>query len=767
MNPFFKKFLLTIFSLSVLAALSAGLLGTLVVALIYPNLPSLDHLSNYHPKIPLRIFSIDGELIGEFGEERRLVMPIQDIPTIMKQAILAAEDDNFYHHKGVDYSGMARALINNLTGGAKQGASTITMQIARNFFLSSEKSYTRKLYEIMLTLKIEHSLPKDKILELYMNQIYLGQRAYGFATAAQIYYGKPLKDITVAEAAMLAGLPKAPSAYNPVVNPKRARVRQLHILGRLRDLGWINAQAYDQAIAEKQQVRTEGSEFNTRAEYASEMARQIVYDAYKEETYTRGLNVYTTIHSKDQQAAWQALRKGLLDYTHRYGYDGPEAFFNIPNNKPLIDVLDDALIEHPDSHDLYAALVIDASPKMIKVMRANGDELTLQGEGIRFAANSLSDKASPQKRIRRGAIIRIKKDGKSGWEISQIPEVEGGIVAINSDDGSVRAMVGGFDFNRNKFNHVTQAWRQPGSSFKPFIYSAALEKGFYPGSIVQDAPISIDGSITGGAAWEPKNYDGKFEGAMKLSTALAKSKNMVSIRLLQTIGAKQGQDYITKFGFEAAKHPAYLTMALGAGSVTIWQMAGGYSVFANGGYRINPYLIHKITDATGNVLAQAQPAKAGNESIRAIDPRNAWLMNGLMQGVVRNGTAAKAYAQFKRNDMAGKTGTTNDSHDAWFAGYVGKVVAVSWVGYDQPKKLGDKETGGGLALPIWMNYITKVLPTISEVSYDAVPAGLVQVNGDYMYEENQGHAINTLSENADGGNAVETLKKEEVRNQLF
>ena len=742
----FSKGSVTAVVLGILAAVVIGgsaLVG-IALSLIYPNLPSLEVLTDYKPKIPLRVYTEDGELIGEFGEERRDVVQIKDVPTVMKQAILAAEDDRFYQHGGIDVLGIIRAVVSNVTsGGKKQGASTITQQVARNFFLSSEKTYARKLYEILLSFKIEANLSKDQIFELYINQIYLGQRAYGFASASQIYFGKRLRDLTAAEAAMLAGLPKAPSAYNPVVNPKRAYARQHYILGRMQSLGFITDKEYEAAIKQPLAVKASASEFGVHAEYAAEAARVLAAEQFKEDIYTRGINVYTTLLRGDQAAAYAAVRRGLLAYERRQAYRGPEGFVELTGSESDIDALiDDALIDHPDADELLSAVVLEASPKGVKISRSKNEIVTLTGESIRMVQPWLSADAPSNRKLKRGAIIRVVKTADNKYDVLQMPEVESAFVSVSSNDGAIRSMVGGFDFNKNKFNHVTQAWRQPGSSFKPFIYSAALEKGFSPATMVNDAPIHFD-APAGGQAWDPKNYDGKYEGPMRMRQALAKSKNMVSIRVLNAIGPKFGQEWATHFGFEADKHPAYLTLALGAGSVTPLQMAGGYSVFANGGYRVAPYLISKITDSQGNVLAQAKPLQAGNEELRAIDERNAFMMNSLLQEVVRSGTAAKAMS-LKRSDLAGKTGTTNDSHDAWFAGYHPGLVGIAWVGYDQPKKLGDRETGGGLALPIWMDYMSYALKRLPETQR-SMPDGVTQINGEYYFVEYQpGSSVGSL-----------------------
>ena len=714
--------------------LGVGMVVAVALAVAYPNLPDISDLSDYRPKLPMRVYSSDGVLIGEFGEERRNLTPIKDIPKVMKDAVLAIEDARFFSHGGVDYLGVIRAGLANVGRTKAQGASTITMQVARNVYLSAEKTYTRKIYEILLTFKLEHMLTKDQILEIYMNQIFLGNRAYGFAAASEAYFGKPLKDISIAEAAMLAGLPKAPSAFNPIVNPKRARSRQLYIIERMEDNGFITSAQAVAAKAEELVVKTGPDAGRIHAEFIAETVRQLVFNQYGDQTYTRGLNVYTTLRAADQTVAYKALRKGIMDYERRQIYRGPEKFVELPKDATEAeDAIDDALTDNPDNGDVMSAVVMEANPKKIIAMRQNSERVEISGDGLKPAQSGLADKAAPNIKIRRGALIRVAKTPKGMWEITQLPEVEGAFVALDPRDGAIRALVGGFDFEKNKFNHVTQAWRQPGSSFKPFIYSAALEKGFTPATVINDAPLFFDSGVTGGQPWEPKNYDGTFEGPMSMRTALKKSKNMISIRILQSIGAKYGQDWITNFGFEAEKHPAYLTMALGAGSVTPIQMATAYSVFANGGYRINPYLITKITDQKGKVLVET-PAPVRNESARAIDGRNAFIMSSLLQEVARSGTAAKAQAMLKRTDLYGKTGTTNDSIDTWFVGYQPTLTAAVWMGYDTPKKLGDRETGGGLSLPIWIDFMSYALKGVP-VAELPVPAGVLNLGGEWFYEE--------------------------------
>lgn len=734
--------------IGLLIAALVSLLALVGITLIlaYPRLPSLEVITDYRPRIPLRVYTADGYLIGEFGEERRHFVRIDDVPEAMKQAILAAEDERFYQHPGIDTMGMLRAAIANFLGGGKrQGASTITMQVARNFFLTSEKTLTRKLYEVLLAFKIESSLSKDEILQVYINQIYLGQRAYGFAAAARIYFGKEMKDLSIAEMAMLAGLPKAPSTYNPVANPKRARLRQLYVLRRMQQLGFINEQQFAVARDRQLNIHRQIDNFALKADYAAEMARQIAAEAYPVDTYSSGIRVITTLSRKEQEAAYRSLRQAVLAYDRRHGYRGAEAYVDLKEiHGDEDEQIEELLNDYEDSEDLRVALVLDARPDKLKAYLPGGEIVNVDSNGLKFAQRMLDDKAPANKRLRRGAIIRLSQDEKGQWQVTQWPDVEAAFVAANPNDGAVRALVGGFDFHRNKFNHVTQAWRQPGSSMKPFIYSAALEKGYSPVSVLPDEPLSISAEETGSQAWEPKNYDGKYEGPMTLRNALTKSKNMVSIRLIRAIGPHYAQDYATRFGFDAEKNPPYLTLALGAGSVTPWQHLTAYSVFANGGYKISPFIVKQILDAQNNVLAETTPALAGDESLRIIDARNAWIMDSMMNDVVRRGTAARAGAALKRTDLAGKTGTTNDYVDAWFCGYHPTMVGVAWIGFDQPKRLGNGETGGAAALPIWIGFMDTALKNVPEMHRD-VPTGLQRIESrdpatgapihDYIFRE--------------------------------
>jgi penicillin-binding protein 1A len=764
------------FVLLAASVLVGALLMAFAAAIVYPTLPSLEVLTDYQPKIPLRVYSADGKLIGEFGEERRAVVKVADVPQPMIRAILAAEDERFYQHSGVDYVGVARAALSNfVSGGVRQGASTITMQVARNFFLSKERTLTRKFNEMLLAFKIEANLSKDQILELYINQIYLGQRAYGFAAAGQIYFGKPLADLTLAEFAMLAGLPKAPSSYNPLANPRRAKLRQHYVLRRMRELQLISddelAAADKQPIVVKRQI----NEYPVRAEFFAEMVRQAIYERYQEDTYAKGIRVYTTLQTSHQEAAYAAVRRGVLEYDRRHGYRGPERYVELPA-KPGDEALEDALQESVDSDDLHAAIVFEAGPKLVKAYRKGGEWVEIKEDGLKFAARMLGEKATPAQRIRRGSVIRIQKDEKGRWQVAQLPAVEAALVSVDPRDGAMRALVGGFDFNRNQYNHAVQALRQAGSSFKPFVYSAALEKGFTAATVVNDAPLTFTAAQTGSEQWEPKNFDGKFEGPMRLRTALVKSKNLISVRILQAISPQYAQDYVARFGFDPKLHPPYLTMALGAGNVTPLQMASAYSVFANGGYRVPPYFVERVEDARGNVLFEAKPVAAGAGAERAIDARNAFIMSTIMRDVVRAGTATRAM-KLGRTDLAGKTGTTNEFIDAWFCGWGGDLVAIAWIGFDTPQTLGRNETGAQAALPIWMGYMGMALKGVPEQALTP-PGGVIslRVNPetglrvtdssgivDYFYQEFLPPEQETLAGGVLGGERP----REDVRNQLF
>ncbi|MDA8382322.1 MAG: penicillin-binding protein 1A [Betaproteobacteria bacterium] len=711
-----------------------GFAGAIVVVLaavlMYPNLPPLTALTHYEPKMALRVYTADGTLIGEFGERRALI-PIGAVPPLMKDAILAAEDARFYQEGAIDFAGVLRAGLADISAGAKvEGASTITMQVARNFFLSRAKTFSRKFSEVLLSYKIEHTLTKDQILDLYINQIYLGQRAYGFEAAAETYFGKPLKRLSLAQMAVLAGLPKAPSRFNPVASLKLAKVRQAYVLGRMRALRMITADQYRQALTAPLDVRRNPLRFGVDADYVAEMVRQYMYGQYQEAAYTSGFKVYTTISRADQRAADHALWTGVLHYDWRHGYRGPEAYVALPaDGADLAKAVKSGLDGYDAVHGLRPAVVLAASRHQVRAMMKDGHTVEIRGPGLVFAHRALSPEAPEKLRLRRGSVIRLLWNASGYWEIVQLPQVGAALVAMDPQSGAVRALVGGFDFARTQYNHATDALRQPGSSFKPFLFSAALTKGFTPATIVDDAPIVIDPAQTGNKLWQPKDYENHYDGPITLRTALAKSKNLVAIRVLQAIGIPYALDYIQRFGFNPKDQPPYLTMALGAGSVTPFEMAGAYSVFANGGYRVTPYFIGRIVDERGQVLFRAKPAYAGAGAPRVISARNAFVMTSLMQSVIRRGTGMAAL-QLGRADLSGKTGTTNHQFDAWFDGFLpGHMVAIAWMGYDQPRSLGHDEVGAVAALPIWMDYMRVALAGIPEVTLP-VPDGVVTASID-------------------------------------
>ena len=733
----------------ILAALAALALLVVVGAVVYaltvivPNVPPIGAVLDYQPKIPLRIYTADHVLIGEFGEEHRDFVPIEKVPPLMKQAVLAIEDKRFYDHGGIDWIRAMGAARANLRGGFRQGGSTITMQVARNFFLSRDKLIGRKLNEVALAYKIEGALSKDQILELYMNQIYLGQRAYGFGSASKIYFGKPLEDLSVAEMAMLAGLPQNPARHNPVANPKRARERQHVVLKSMRELAYISEADYQKALAEPLRVNPKGQEYDTHAEYVAELARQVVYAQFKEAAYTRGIVVTTTIRKADQDAAYQSLRRNVLAYDQRHGYRGPEARIALPAD-PIerADAIDEALQKRSSSDGLLPAVVLEASAKMVRVETVDGETIDVTGAGLKFAGAALAPKAKESLRLTPGAIVRVSSDGKLNgkptWSIVQLPQVSAAFVSIDAGTGAYHALVGGFDFNLQKFNHVTQAWRQPGSALKPFLFSSSLEKGFSPSTLILDAALDMPGEDAG-KTWSPQNDDGIYDGPITMRRALAQSKNVASVRLLRAVGVPYLHDYLGKFGFDTTRHPNNLTMALGTGAVTPLQMAGAYAVFANGGFAVQPYLISKIEDARGVLIFEPHAPAAGLETNRVLDARNAFVTDSLLRDVTRYGTGADATKKLSRADIAGKTGTTSDAVDGWFAGYGANVVAVAWMGYDEPKSLGAREFGATLAMPIWIDYMRVALSGRAEQERPT-PEGVMRQDDDWIYAEYAGNA---------------------------
>lgn len=780
-NSWFKKAVKWLAITGVCGAGAAISLGLVIFSVAYYQLPAIDALTQYRPKVPLRVYTADGDLIGEFGEERRDYVPFEEIPRHVKLAILAAEDNGFYEHSGIEFMGIARAAISNIiTGRRGQGGSTITMQVARNFFLSSERSYTRKLYEVAMAFKIEQNLSKDKIFEVYANQIFLGHRSYGFGSAAKTYFGKDLRDLSISEAAVLAGLPVAPSAYNPMVNMRRATMRRNYVLGRMFNLGYIDEITYASAIAQPIKVRqTTAEQQKTQlqtqelhAGYVAEMVRMLLVPYFKDTLYNQGLNVYTTIRSFDQKIASNTVRQNMIDYDRRYGYRGVEGHVDISQEETREANIRQALAKVVSSANLLPGVVTQLTPQSMSVRLYSGETVTVAAKDFAFAKRYIAQNGKAlqgnykAKELRTGAIVRVTQDAKGKWSLGQIPVVESAFVSANFNTGAIYSLVGGFDFKLNQFNHVTQAWRQPGSSFKPFIYSAALDKGFTPATIINDAPLSIDPRLTGGKLWEPRNDDHRYDGPMPLATALARSKNLVSIRIVQAIDPFYAQQFISKFGFNPKNHPALLTMALGVGSVTPLEMVTGYSVFANGGYLVQPYLIEKVTDADGNVLMQSHNAKVGDGAPRTLDARNAYVMNSLLHDVATRGTGRRAGNALKRADIGAKTGTTNDALDAWFAGYAGEIAAVGWMGYDQPKSLGANAYGAGLVLPVWVNYMKAVLKDAPEY-YRPQPADVVKIDGMPFYADQVGDTVQTLG-------LGETTSPEEVdpiaetiRDQIF
>ncbi|MEJ5897281.1 PBP1A family penicillin-binding protein [Aquabacterium sp. G14] len=717
-----RRALWALFALCLAGVLALG--ATVMVLL--PQLPDTSSLANYQPKQPLRVYTADGVEIGGFGQEKREYLRIEQFPKMMRDSLLAVEDSRFYEHPGIDVIGVLRAIVANATGGRTQGASTITQQVARTFFLTRERTLSRKLKEALLSLRIEQQLSKDQILELYMNQIYLGARTYGFAEAARTYFGKPISQLSVAECAMLAGLPQNPAYANPIKSPKRAKDRQLVVLSRMRAEGVIDDIVYTAAKAEKLDVRNPG-EMDVHGEYVAEMARAQVYAQYGESAYTSGMKVVTTLRAADQQAAWKAVRKTLIDRELRLAWRGPEAQEDLPADLDDQDpALAQLLADYNDDETLRVALVTQASSKQVTVVLASGDVLQISGKGLRQAQAGLSAKARATLRLERGSVVRVMQQGQD-WVITQWPQAEGALVAMDPHDGQIRALVGGFDFQRNQFNHVTQGWRQPGSTYKPFLYSAALENGVMPETLINDAPLTNVGD------WTPSNADGSADGPTPLHIALAKSKNLVSIRLVQLMGPEAARQWTGHFGFDVDKQPANLTLALGSGSTTAMQMASAYAVFANGGLSVNPVLIQKIQDGQGKVVFEAKP-KVADESQRVIPARNAFLTATLLNEVARSGTAAKAQAQLRRPDLYGKTGTTNDVVDAWFAGFQPNLVAVVWFGYDTPRSLGTHASGGSLALPAWIQFMSTALRN-EPVRTLSAPEGVVSLPTGWRYTE--------------------------------
>jgi penicillin-binding protein 1A len=738
-----------LFYLLLLASLGVAVAAAVLYVKIEQQLPSIDVLRDVQLQEPLRVYSSDRRLLAVFGEKRRNPVKISQVPDAMVQAFLAAEDDRFFEHAGVDFQGLLRAAVELLrTGKKRQGGSTITMQVARNFFLSSEKTYLRKVTEILLAYKIEGALSKQEILELYLNKIYLGQRAYGVEAAAQVYYGMSIADLSVARMAMIAALPKAPSRINPINNPEAAIDRRNYVLGRMHQLGYLDTAAYETAVAEPDGARVHQVQAEASASYVAEMVRNEMVERYGVSVYTSGYEVITTIDVARQVAAAQALRRDLLDYSKRHGYRGAEASVNLDEVES--GEWGGILADYVQVGGLEPGLVTRVDEKSIEVLLQNQETVSVDWDGISWArpyrsVNGLGP--APKKAgdvVARGDIVRLS-GFDDVWELAQVPVVEGALVSLRPTDGAIQALVGGFDFKRSKFNRATQAKRQPGSSFKPIIYSAALEKGFTPASIINDAPVVFDDSELE-STWRPENYSGKFFGPTRLREALYRSRNLVSIRILRAIGAGYAASYAENFGFSSGDLPHDLTLALGSASVTPLQMARAYSVLANGGYLVEPYFISSIYNAAGELVFMADspvvcahcPKVLDNISTglpeqvnlapQTLSPQNVWLMTSMMRDVIQRGTGTRARV-LGRSDLAGKTGTTNDQMDGWFSGFNHAVVTTAWVGFDKLEPLGRGETGGRSALPMWIDFMRVALQGVEEIDQQP-PEGLVTVRID-------------------------------------
>ena len=701
------------------------------------ELPPIDRIVNYQPRQPLQVLTSDGVEIAQFGTERRQYTPLAQIPRRFQDALLAVEDGRFRSHSGIDPQGMARAVFSMLTGGRKQGASTITQQLVRTMLLTQQFTPERKAKEIVLALKLEQVLRKDRILEIYLNEIFLGQRAYGFAAASQTYFGKPLDRLSWAETAMLVGLPQNPHYANPVVNPARATQRQRVVLQRLLETGLITERELSAARAERLALRSP-LDVPLQAGHVAEMARRVVVERFGTEAYTTGLRVVTSLRAADQRAAVVAVQKGVLAHDRKGPWRGPEDVEPLPaGTDPATEAAAAlALRNHRDDELLRVGIVLQASPAAVVVQLASGEAVTLRGDALRWAQPALAAKARPPLAIQRGAIVRLaRQDARQGpgWTLSQWPQVQAGLVALDPATGRIRALVGGFDFTQQAFNHATQAFRQPGSSFKPFLYSAALERGVMPATLIDDLPFLAEN--VGGRPWAPQNYDGRFDGPITLRDALVRSKNLVSVRLAQHVGAGAVRDWAARLGLDPARQPDNLTLALGSGAASPLQMAQAYGVFANGGWRVPPVLVERITDAQGKVLYEAPPAAALSDDTRALPARNVFIVNSLLADATRVGTAASAQARLKRPDIYGKTGTTNDAVDAWFAGFQPRLVAVVWMGHsDTARSLGERESGSALALPIWIEYMATALNGVPVQTPD-VPAGVQRLEDEWIYEE--------------------------------
>ncbi len=773
-----RKFI--VFSSIVIAFISL-VAATLIWFFVVSKLPSDQEIQSIRLQIPMRVYTADNKLLAEFGEKRRIPMAYEDIPKPMIEAFIAAEDDRFFDHHGVDIFGLMRAAVQLVkTGRKSQGGSTITMQTARNVFLSRQKTYMRKLSEILLAIKMEKNLSKEKILQLYLNKIYLGNRSYGVGAAAQAYYGKTLNQLTLAEIAMIAGLPKAPSRYNPVVNAERARIRRDYVLGRMLTLGFISGSEYKEAMTDSLTAMKHGRLSDVEAPYLAEMVRAYMVKHYGEEAYSEGYRVTTTVTAELQELANRAVRKNLINYDTRHGYRGAEAtlLHGDESNESLSGIKAPQVLKEqwvneirrfPVIGKLLPAVVVGIEAKEIIVVTRHGREILIPWQGLSWARPFINENqtgATPAVAadiVKLGDVVRvtITTTGQDYWRLAQIPQVEGSMVALAPNNGAILSLVGGFDFTNNKFNHVTQARRQLGSNFKPFLYSAALEYGYTPATLVNDAPVVFDDAALE-TVWRPENYSGKFFGPTRLRKALYTSRNLVSIRLLQALGIQRVIDYVARFGFIKKDLPKNLSLALGSASMPLLDVARGYAVFANNGYLISPYFIQRIENRNGKVLFEETPVtvckdcttsmnsknpeslssktnviaddneetlvQPKNIAHRVVDERNVYLMTSIMRDVISKGTGRRARS-LKRKDLAGKTGTTNDQKDAWFSGFNQDIVATVWVGFDKIRSLGARETGSRAALPMWIEFMRGALKNFPEKPL-VRPLGLATVRID-------------------------------------
>ncbi len=746
--------------------LGLAALGTLYW-LIAPTLPSVQELRNVELQVPLKIVTREGDLIAKFGEMRRIPVSMADVPDCVKQAFLAAEDARFYEHPGVDWRGIFRAvwLIGTGHDGRVPGGSTITQQVARNFFLSSEYKFKRKAAEILLALRIENDLSKDEIFELYLNKIFLGHRSYGISAAADFYYGKTLADLTLPECAMLASLPKFPSTGNPITRPERALERRNYVLDRMLEVGFITAEQNRQARAEPERAAPHESPAEVDAPYLAEMVRVEALNRMGEASLTGGYVVVTSIDGKMQQAANLAVRNGILNYDRRHGYRGPEAQLLLADSDPAMRWRLDPLAGRYNIASLHPALVLASDRSTAQVELRGGETIELDADSVKWARGYKTATDVPaggvDSVLAPGDVVRIRHDDEKGtWELSQMPIVQSALTSLDSRDGAIRAMVGGFSFALNKFNRSTQSARPPGSSFKPFVYSAAFEKGFNPGSLVNDAPIALPDPSQPDGWWRPRNDDGTFMGPMRLREAMVRSRNLVSVRLLEAIGARAGRDYMLNFGFAPESLPANLSLALGTSAVAPLNMARGFATFTNGGKLIDPWFIERIEDRDGKVIYQAQPplacgdcqATAGGIATQAIDPRNAYLVMSLLKDVILRGTGSGAKV-LDRADIGGKTGTTNDFRDVWFSGFGGDLVTTVWVGFDDFSSLGNGEFASRNAVPIWTDFMRVALDG-TPVREWPLPDGLIRVG--------MNPHTGALAQSGDPGAISELVRREDV-----